>query len=141
MGIQFFQIQIPLRSEPNRKVDPWTGRPRTDVRTHGPTPSIASAFGDTDGEIFDQKHVRQKNISAESNSDRICFWPTKLSAETFSGRNNLRPEHFRPIFFSTETVAAKNKKNRPQNIFGQKRNRTNNVSAKKKFSLKFLIYG
>ena len=47
-----------------------------------PTPPIASAFGDTDGEIFSRKYFRPKKYSAEENFGQICFWPKNFSAET-----------------------------------------------------------
>ena len=54
-----------VATELDHFIDPRTGRPRTDVCTDGQTgggasappglPPIASAFGDTDGEIFGRK--------------------------------------------------------------------------------------
>ena len=56
------------------------------------TPPIASAFGDTDGEIFGRKIFRPKKISAEKFFGRIFFRPKKFSIDHFSveklfGRN------------------------------------------------------
>ena len=106
-------------SEMDRKVGPRTGRPRTDGRTDGRTggglrpppdpPYIASAFGDTDGEIFGQKNFRPKEISAEKNFGRKIFRPKrflpKIFRPTILRRKNFWPKKFRPTKFGPKISA------------------------------------
>ena len=84
--------------------DGWTGGGSRPTRI----PLIASAFGDTDGEIF----------------GRTIFRPKKNSAENFFGRKIFRPKIFRPKIFSAETFFGR-KFFRPkvfstENVFGRK---------------------
>ncbi len=57
------------------------------------TPPIVSAFGDTDGEIFDRKKCWSKNFSAGKLFSQKEFW-TK----------NFRPKKIEPKMFSVETI-------------------------------------
>ena len=82
-------------NEVDRKVGPSHGRPRTDGRTRGGsrpprTPPIASAFGDTDGEIFGQKSFRSKTFSAEKFSAEKVFG-RKIFGRNFFDRKFRRP--------------------------------------------------
>ena len=64
-----------------------------------PDPPIASAFGDTDGEIFGQKNFRPKilrpnSFPAEKTFGRKKFRPKNVSAEKNFGRKFVRPKKF-----------------------------------------------
>ena len=82
------------------------------------TPPIASAFGDTDGEIFGRKNFRQKKFSAGFFFDRKAFRPKKNKT-------------IRPIIFWSKNFSAK--QNVGRKIFGRKHFRPKTNSAKNVF--------
>ena len=76
----------------------WTDRPGRAPAFPGPSPPVASAFGDTDGELFDRK---------------------KLSINKIFGRNFFRLNFFSVKVFSVEQKFEQNN-NSAEIVFGRR---------------------